>query len=242
MQVIPAIDLMGGRVVRLTKGDPEKAKFYDSMGTPLEMAQKWKEQGAERLHLIDLDAAFGKPDNLAVVSQISKATGLPIQVGGGIRSVEAVERLLGAGIGYVILGALAFKDPQAIVQIQKNFSPERIIVAVDNKDGKVMVEGWKTATQYTLNDALEKFAQLKIKTFLITSIARDGMLQGPDVESLKEACKFPGIDVIAAGGISSLKDLEALKGVGVKGVVVGKALYEGRFTLKEALETVKETQ
>ena len=114
MQVIPAIDLMKGKVVRLIRGDPEQATFYDSMGTPVEIALKWKSEGAQRLHIIDLDAAFGKPDNLKVVSEIAKATGLPIQVGGGIRSVEAVERLLNAGIQYVILGSLAFTTPAAV--------------------------------------------------------------------------------------------------------------------------------
>jgi phosphoribosylformimino-5-aminoimidazole carboxamide ribotide isomerase len=239
MQVIPAIDLMQGKVVRLSRGDPETAKFYDSMGTPVEIAQKWKAQGAERLHIIDLDATFERGNNLNIVAKIAKATGLPIQVGGGIRTVEAVEQLLTKGIRYVILGALAYSNPEAITTIQAKFGTDSIIVALDNKDGKVMVAGWKTPTAFTMTEALEKFAKLKVKTFLITSIAKDGMLQGPDLEMLSEACRYPGVDVIAAGGIGALKDLVALKEVGVAGVVVGKALYEGRFTLKEAIEKVK---
>jgi phosphoribosylformimino-5-aminoimidazole carboxamide ribotide isomerase len=240
MQVIPAIDLMNGKVVRLTKGDPQQATFYDSWGTPVEVAQKWKSEGADRLHIIDLDAAFGKPDNLKVVSEISKATGLPIQVGGGIRSVEAVERLLNAGIQYVILGSLAFREPSAIKQIQKKFSPDRIIVALDHRDGRVMVEGWTSSTTYTLMDALEEFAKLGAKTFLITSITKDGTLSGPDFDTLEETCKWPGGGIIAAGGIGTLKDLTALNRIGVDAAVVGKALYEGKFTLKEAIQTVKE--
>ena len=242
MQVIPAIDLMKGKVVRLSRGDPDTAKVYDYMGTPVEIALKWKSEGAQRLHIIDLDATFGKGNNLDVVAEIAKATGLPIQVGGGIRSVEAVEELLNQGIGYVILGALAFSDPTAITRIQEKFGAEPVIVALDNKDGKVMVAGWKTATAYTMSQALEKFAKLNVKTFLITSIIKDGMLQGPDLETLSEAAQYPGVDVIAAGGIGGLNDLVALKRVGVEGVVVGKALYEGRFTLKEAIKTVKETK
>jgi phosphoribosylformimino-5-aminoimidazole carboxamide ribotide isomerase len=242
MQVIPAIDLIKGKVVRLTKGDPEKATFYDNLGTPVEMAQKWKTQGAERLHIIDLDAAFGRPDNLTVVSQISEATGLPIQVGGGIRNVEAAERLLNVGIQHVILGSLALKDPAAITQLQGRFNPERIIVALDNKDGMVMVEGWTSSTTFTLMSALEEYAKLGVQTFLITAITKDGTLSGPDLDTLNEACTFPGVNIIAAGGIGSLADLVALSHTGVKGAVVGKALYEGRFTLEQAIETTKMEQ
>jgi phosphoribosylformimino-5-aminoimidazole carboxamide ribotide isomerase len=237
MQVIPAIDLMKGKVVRLIKGDPEKATFYDNLGTPVEMAQKWKTQGAKRLHIIDLDAAFGKPDNLEVVAEIAKATGLPIQVGGGIRNVEAVERLLNAGIQYVILGSLALKDPAAITQLQNKFGPERIIVALDNKDGMVMAEGWTSSTTFPLMVALEEYAKLGVKTFLITAITKDGTLSGPDLDTLNEACKQPNVDIIAAGGIGTLNDLVALSHTGVKGAVVGKALYEGRFTLEQAIKT-----
>ena len=240
MMVIPAIDLMNGKVVRLTKGDPEQAKFYDYMGTPVEIAKRWKREGAERIHIIDLDAAFGKKDNLEVVSEIAKATALPIQVGGGIRSVEAVEKLLNAGIKYVILGSLAFRDPSAITQIQKKFSSDRVIVALDHRDGMVMVEGWTSSTTFTLMAALEEYAKLGVKAFLITSITKDGTLSGPDLDTLEEACTHSGGGVIAAGGIGTLKDLVALKRVGVDAAVVGKALYEGKFTLKEAIQTAKE--
>ncbi|MCW4010952.1 MAG: 1-(5-phosphoribosyl)-5-[(5-phosphoribosylamino)methylideneamino]imidazole-4-carboxamide isomerase [Candidatus Bathyarchaeota archaeon] len=240
MQVIPAIDLMQGRVVRLTRGDPNQAKFYDAIGTPVEVAKKWQAEGAQRLHIIDLDAAFGKPDNLKVVAKIAQATGLPIQVGGGIRTVEAAEKLLSAGIQYVILGALAFKDPAAIKKLQEKFSSDRVIVALDNKDGKVMVEGWTSSTAFTLTEALKTYAGLGAETFLITSITKDGTLSGPDLDTLNQACRDTGASVIAAGGIGGLNDLVALKRVGVQAAVVGKALYEGRFTLKEAIKTVTE--
>jgi phosphoribosylformimino-5-aminoimidazole carboxamide ribotide isomerase len=241
MMVIPAIDLMKGKVVRLSRGDPATAKVYDQWGTPVEVALKWKSEGAKRLHIIDLDAAFSLDDNTSVVAEVARASGLPIQVGGGIRSVEAVERMLKLGVNYVILGALAFSDPTAIPRIRKEFDAGSVIVALDNRDGNVMVEGWKTETGFTMWDALEKFVNLGVTTFLITSIAQDGMLQGPDLETLSEACAYSGVNVIAAGGIGSLGDLVALKQVGVGGVVIGKALYEGRFTLKEAIETVEAT-
>jgi phosphoribosylformimino-5-aminoimidazole carboxamide ribotide isomerase len=173
-------------------------------------------------------------------AEISKAAGLPIQVGGGIRSVEAAERRLNAGIQYVILGSLAFKEPSAIIQIQKKFSPDRVIVALDNRDGMVMVEGWTSTTTFSLKEALETYTKIGAKSFLITSITQDGTLSGPDLDTLEEACKWSGGGIIAAGGIGTLKDLIALKRVGVDAAVVGKALYEGRFTLKEAIETVKE--
>ncbi len=239
MLVIPAIDLMKGKVVRLTRGDPNTAKVYDYLGTPVEIAQKWKAQGAERLHIVDLDATFGVGDNLKIVAEIAKATRLPIQVGGGVRTVKTVENLLANGIRYVILGELAFRDPSALKQIQGKFGPEPLIVALDNKDGKVMVAGWKTATPYSMSEALEKFVKLNVKAFLITSIAKDGMLQGPDLKSLGEACRHSGVEVIAAGGIGELNDLIALKKVGASAVVVGKALYEGKFTLEKAIQTLK---
>lgn len=238
MQVIPAIDLMNGKVVRLTRGDPKTAKIYDHLGTPVEAALKWKDDGAQKIHIIDLDAAFGRGNNIDVIAEIAKATELPIQVGGGIRTYEAAEKLLATGISHVILGALAFKDPRAITKILKKFGPEHAIVALDNKDGQVMVEGWQTSTEYSIAEAMEKFQELSVKTFFITSIAVDGTLQGPDLETLCEASTVSGVDIIAAGGIGGINDLIALKHVGVKGVVVGKALYEGRFGLKEAIEAV----
>jgi phosphoribosylformimino-5-aminoimidazole carboxamide ribotide isomerase len=236
MMVIPAIDLMQGKVVRLSRGDPATAKYYEQWGTPVQVALKWKSQGAKRLHVIDLDAAFGTGENTPVLIDIVRASGLPIQVGGGVRSVEAIEKLFKIGANYVILGALAFSEPDAIPQIQKNFGSDSVIVALDNKNGKIMVEGWKTQTTFTVSQALEKFTEFGAKSFLITSITQDGMLRGPDLDTLREAAEYPDVEVIAAGGISSLGDLVALKNAGVEGAVVGKALYEGRFTLKEAVE------
>src|SRR4030067_1272363 len=239
MKVIPAIDLMKGKVVRLSRGDPATAKVYDKWGTPIQVAMTWKRQGARRLHIIDLDAAFSISDNTEVVADVVRTSGLPIQVGGGIRTANAAEKLLRMGVYCVILGALAFSNPEAIPQIQKKFGLASVIVALDNKEGQGMVEGWKTQTAFTMSEALEKFVKLGMRSFLITSIRQDGMLQGPDLDTLREAAMYPDVEIIAAGGIGSLDDLVALKQVGAEGVVVGKALYEGRFTLQEALETVE---
>jgi phosphoribosylformimino-5-aminoimidazole carboxamide ribotide isomerase len=229
---------MNGKVVRLSRGDPKTAKVYDQFGGPVETAKKWKQDGAKKLHIIDLDAAFITGDNQAVIAEIAHNVALPIQVGGGIRTVKTAEKLLAMGISQVILGALAFSDPQAITRIQEKYGKEAVIVALDNKDGRIMVEGWKTPTGLTMKEALQEFTALGVKTFLITSIAKDGMLSGPDVETLSEACKYPSVAIIAAGGIRSLYDLAVLKRVGVAGVVIGKALYEGKFTLKDAINTM----
>jgi len=240
LQVIPAIDLMNGKIVRLSRGDPKTAKVYDQFGGPAETANKWKKEGAEKLHLIDLDAAFGFGNNISVIAEIAKNLSLPIQVGGGIRTVEDVEKLLRTGVTQVILGALAFKEPEAINRIEEKFGKNTVIVALDNKEGKIMVDGWKTSTGVGVREAMEKFTALNVRTFLITSIAQDGMLSGPDVKTLKEACRDSGSYVIAAGGIGSLSDLTILKSIGLAAVVVGKALYEGKFTFKEAIARVGE--
>jgi len=224
MQLIPAIDLMSGKIVRLTKGKAETAKCYEAQfGTPLQAAERWRSEGAGKLHIIDLDAAFSIGDNRAIIAEITKNISLPIQVGGGIRSYEVAEKLLKVGVAQVILGSLAFSDP-----------------ALDNRDGHIMVEGWQAETAMTVDDALQKYTEIGVFHFLITSIAKDGMLSGPDLQTLSAATMCPNSKIIAAGGIGSIGDLEALKEIGVEGAVIGKALYERRFTLKQALEKIGE--
>ena len=237
--MIPAIDLMGGKIVRLSRGEARTAKTYeDKFGTPVEAAKRWRDEGAGKLHIIDLDAAFGIGENHSIIAEVAKNVRLPIQVGGGIRNYEKAERLFKTGITQVILGALAFSDPSAIGKIQKKFGAESVIVSLDNKDGQIMVEGWKTATAMTVEEALEKYTELGVRRFLITSIVQDGMLTGPDLQTLSQATEFLNAKIIAAGGIGSIGDLQALKEIGVEGAVIGKALYEGRFTLKEALQKI----
>jgi phosphoribosylformimino-5-aminoimidazole carboxamide ribotide isomerase len=239
MQLIPAIDLMNGKIVRLSKGDPTTAKVYEEkFGTPLEAAKRWRDEGAGKLHIIDLDAAFALGNNHMVIAEIAENVKLPIQVGGGIRNYETAEKLFQLGITQVILGALAFSDPSAVVKIRMKFGIDSVIVALDNKDGQIMVEGWKTATAMTVDDALEKYSQLGVHRFLITSIAQDGMLSGPDLQTLSAATLYPNAKIIAAGGIGSIGDLVALQEIGVEGAVIGKALYEERFTLKEAIKKI----
>jgi phosphoribosylformimino-5-aminoimidazole carboxamide ribotide isomerase len=229
---------MSGKIVRLSRGDPKTAKVYDQFGSPVETAKWWNNEGAGKLHIIDLDAAFGTGNNHSVISEIAGNIALPIQVGGGIRSFETATSLFKTGITQVILGALAFSDESAISSIQRRFGIDSVIVALDNKDGRIMVEGWKTATALNVKEAIEKFTKLGVKTFLVTSITQDGMLSAPELETLKQACQYPNAKVIAAGGVGSINDLRALKRIGVEGAVIGKALYEDRFTLKEAIKTI----
>jgi phosphoribosylformimino-5-aminoimidazole carboxamide ribotide isomerase len=239
MQLIPAIDLMSGEIVRLTKGKKETVKSYEAQfGTPLQAAKRWRDEGAGKLHIIDLDAAFSIGNNHAVIAEIAKNVDLPIQVGGGIRCYETAEKLFDTGIKQVILGTLAFTDPSSIGKIRKKFGLDSVIVALDNKEGHIRVEGWQTETTMTVDDALHKNTELGVHNFLITSIAQDGMLSGPDLQTLNSAVLFPSAKIIAAGGIGTVGDLAALKEIGVEGVVIGKALYEGRFTLKEALAKI----
>lgn len=239
VKVIPAVDLMNGKVVRLFKGDPKTAKAYDYLGEPVAIAKKWAEEGADALHIVDLDAAFGMGDNLATVLKIVKAVNLPLQIGGGIRSLERAEALLTMGADYIVLGTLAFSKPEVLEELRKKFG-DRVIVALDHADGRVMVEGWKESAGLRVEEALKKFLELHVKTFLLTSIVRDGTLKGVDSEVLSQACTYKNAKIIAAGGVSGLGDLAILQRIGVYGVVIGKALYEGFFTLKEALKVARE--
>jgi len=239
MQLIPAIDLMDGKIVRLTRGEAKTAKSYEKdFGTPIEAAKRWIDEGANKLHIIDLDAAFNIGNNHVVIADIARNVTVPIQVGGGIRSYEIALQLFQIGINQVILGALAFRDSSVIKKIQQKFGLESVIVALDNKEGRIMVEGWQTATAMTVDDALEKYTELGVHRFLITSIAQDGMLNGPDLQTLSAATQYPSAKIVAAGGIGSIGDLAALKEIGVEGAVIGKAIYEKRFTLKEAIAKI----
>jgi phosphoribosylformimino-5-aminoimidazole carboxamide ribotide isomerase len=238
MQLIPAIDLMNSKIVRLTQGEAKSAKIYDQFGGPVEAAKRWCTEGANRLHIIDLDAAFGQGNNHSVITEIAKTISVPIQIGGGIHSFEIAEKLFETGITQVLLGSLAFKDFSIITRLQDKFGQESVVVALDNKNGWVMIDGWQTATNMLLQDALDKFTALGVKRFLVTSITRDGSLNGPDLETLAVAVKCSGAKILAAGGIGCIGDLVNLKKIGVEGAVVGKALYENRFTLRDAIQSI----
>ncbi|MEM2419505.1 MAG: 1-(5-phosphoribosyl)-5-[(5-phosphoribosylamino)methylideneamino]imidazole-4-carboxamide isomerase [Candidatus Bathyarchaeia archaeon] len=240
VKVFPAVDIMGGKVVRLFKGLPETAKAYTGLEDPVAVAKKWESEGADGLHVVDLDAALGRGDNSATIFEIAQAVKIPVHVGGGIRSEEKAEKFLNMGIDKIIIGTLAFKRPKVLARLVERFG-DHIVIALDYEEsGKVMIEGWRKAVELGVEDAMQRFLKLKVKTFLLTSVNRDGTLKGVSVDIVRKACMYKEAKVIAAGGMQGLRDLVLLKSIGVYGVVIGKALYERVFSLKEALKIAKE--
>jgi len=239
MEIIPAVDLMNGKVVRLLQGDPQVRKSYEHLGDPVAIAKRWQAEGARLLHIIDLDAAFGFGNNIEVIRRIVKAVNIPVQVGGGIRSLETVKGYFSMDVNRIILGSLAFEDSSQAKQILDDFGSNRVAVALDHLDDKVMIRGWKASTNITVDEAVSGFSSLGFEFFLVTSVARDGTLGGPDLNTLRRVCGFHGIRIMAAGGINSLEDIVNLEKAGVYGAVIGKALYEGKIKLESALKTAE---
>ena len=238
MLIIPAIDLQGGSVVRLVQGYKGK-KVYSK--DPVRVAKSWVRQGAKFLHLVDLDGAFGgSPKNLKSVEDILQAIKIPVEFGGGVRSIDAIKNILKLGVARVVLGTKAVEDKGFLKKAFAKFG-DKIIVGVDAKEGKVMVKGWKAG--YKNTDALEFSLYLKkigFKEMIYTDTLKDGTLSGPNIGEIKRLLKLTGLRIVASGGVSRLGDLDKLGKLsksGLSGVIIGKALYEGRFTLPEALKS-----
>jgi len=232
MLIYPAIDIKNGRAVRLFKGDMAQSTEY---GAPEECAANWKEQGAKYLHVVDLDGAFaGKGENLAAVEKIC-ALGLPVQLGGGIRSLEAIEQRLALGVSRVILGTVALENPELIREACTRF-PGRVLCGIDAKDGWTAVRGWVDVSKVQAVELALRMRDAGVKTVIYTDISRDGTLQGPNVERTSELIQKTGLEIIGSGGIGELDDLAALKKAGCGGAIVGKALYAKKFTLRQALQ------
>ena len=243
MILFPAIDIRGGGAVRLLRGDYEAETAYDP--DPADAAKRWADGGAEYLHVVDLDGArLGRPVNLAVIERIADAVQIPIQVGGGVREMAAVEALIDAGARRLVVGTAALRDPEFLDQALKAGS-ERIVVGVDARDGKVSVAGWTETSDLEVTDAVESLAARGVKTFLFTPIEVDGTLEGPNLPELSRvatACEATGAKLLASGGIGRLEHLEALRAVAaphVEGVIVGRALYERKFTVAEAIAALR---
>lgn len=241
MRLFPAIDLKEGKAVRLLQGRMEDATVYGEQ--PVEVARNFKEQGADSLHVVDLDGAFaGKPVNDAVILQLIQSSGLRVQVGGGIRTLERIEELLELGVERVILGTVAVRDPELVAKAVQRFG-EAVVVGIDAKDGLVAVQGWAEKTEIKALDLALRMKEAGVKHLVFTDISRDGMLQGPNIQSTVELARLSGLQVVASGGVSRLEDLrllqdEANNGVSIEGAIVGKALYTGAFSLSEALRVV----
>lgn len=235
MLVIPAIDLKDGQVVRLRQGNLHQATVYSS--DPASTARKWQDQGAHLLHVVDLNGAFeGEPKNLSHIEAIVNAVSIPIQVGGGIRSLDAVRMYLGVGVKRVVMGTTALRHRQLVEEILEIF-PERVVVSIDAKNGLVATDGWKTVTDITAREAVKSLDGLALAAVMYTDIAKDGMMAGPNILSLKLIVETAPVPIIASGGIASIEDIVAIKALGpkVEGVIIGKALYEGKIDLKQAI-------
>lgn len=235
MLVIPAIDLKNGECVRLRQGDMEQASVFSA--SPVEMAAKWVELGARRLHLVDLDGAFaGQPKNLGVIQDIVETfKEVPVQVGGGIRSLETIQQYMDIGVQRVILGTIALREPEFVKKACEAF-PGKVMVGIDAKDGFVAVEGWAEVSTMSAISLAKKFEDIGVEAIIYTDIAKDGMMQGVNLESTKELAKAVSIPIIASGGVSKIDDIKALCELDAElfGVITGRAIYEGALDFAEA--------
>ncbi|MCX8129185.1 MAG: 1-(5-phosphoribosyl)-5-[(5-phosphoribosylamino)methylideneamino]imidazole-4-carboxamide isomerase [Clostridia bacterium] len=237
MIIYPAIDIKDGKCVRLAQGKFTDVTVYSD--NPVEMALKWENLGAEYLHIIDLDGArTGEPQNIATISEMAVKLGIPVQVGGGIRSIETIEIILCKGIQRIILGTSAVKDPDLVKKALKTFG-ENIVIGIDAKDGMVAIEGWAKTSEFTAVGFAKKMEDLGAKTIIYTDISRDGMLSGPNLKAMEEMVKAVNINVIASGGVGKIEDIKNLKDIGMPGVIVGKAIYTGDVDLEEAIKLAK---
>jgi phosphoribosylformimino-5-aminoimidazole carboxamide ribotide isomerase len=238
--VYPAIDLRGGKVVRLKQGDSDRQTEYKV--TPARAAQNWSDQGARWLHVVNLSGAFqeSEVENRRGLEQILTVAGkavpaIKVQFGGGVRTLEDVSALLSAGVGRVILGTLAISAPDLLAMAVARFSTQALAVAIDAQDGHVQVQGWRQGTDTAPLPFAKHLREVGVETIIYTNISRDGLGTGVDVENSQQIAQESGLQVIAAGGVNDLNDIRRARQAGLSGVIIGRALYEGKFTLKEAL-------
>jgi phosphoribosylformimino-5-aminoimidazole carboxamide ribotide isomerase len=235
--LIPAIDLMNGKCVRLFQGDPSKSKQYYE--DPTQAARSFQAQGAEILHIVDLDAALGLGENIETIERIIKSVDIRIQVGGGIRTFKKAEQILELGATRLIFGTAFIRNPKLITQISETYGKQKVAGAIDVKDGKLAREGWKSKTALGYIEVAQRLVELGVGAIIFTSVNADGTLKGPALNDTKRLVQSLDIPIIASGGIKDLEDLHELASINVEGVIIGTALYENKFTLKEALEVVK---
>jgi len=231
--IFPAIDLKGGRCVRLLQGRADAETVYGQ--DPVEMANRWVAEGATYLHVVDLDGAFqGHSVQHEVVKRIIEALAIPVQVGGGIRSDDDIKRLVDYGAARVILGTRAWADPDSLAALTTRYG-DKLAVGIDSRNGRVQIKGWTETTELTMLELARKADALGVRTLIITDTATDGMLQGPNLEAMRNVCNAVNASVIASGGVTTVDDVVALKKMGKEnliGAIVGKSLYEGRATLR----------
>ncbi len=243
MIIFPAIDLRHGCCVRLRQGDADRETVFDD--DPLAVARRWKSQGAEWLHVVNLDGAFGEggSNNLAALRRLLASLAIPIQFGGGIRSLEDIEQSLTMGVTRVILGTVAVRQPELVKDAIQRFGAERIVIGIDARDGQVAIHGWRNVQDIAALDLACDMADMGAKRIIYTDVRRDGMLSGVNVEVTRQLAQHSGLAVIASGGVRSLEDIRQLKALedeGIEGVVIGMALYRGAFDLGRAIRVATE--
>jgi len=231
MKIIPAIDLMSGQVVRLYKGDPKQKTVYSD--NPVEIAKKWEVNGADMLHIVDLDATLGIGSNISIIKNILEEISIPVEVAGGLRD-ESLILDISKISNRVVIGTLAFKDKELVKKLLLSLGPNKIVISVDHKDGEIVIHGWQESAGIKLIDAIKEFLAMGFTEFLLTNVNRDGTLEGPDLEFLEEACQLDNANVIASGGISNVVDIKDVKEKNAFGVILGKALYENKISIEEA--------
>ena len=231
MKVIPSIDLMNGQVVRLYKGNPQHKTVYSN--DPISIAKKWENTGADMIHLVDLDATLGLGSNFELIKKIVSCVSIPVEIGGGLRSESLILDALDI-VNRVVIGTFAFKEPELLQKLLTKLGPEKIVISVDHKDGLIVTHGWQNTTDIYLIDSINEFLHVGFTEFLLTNVNRDGTLQGPDLEFLKQACDLEKANVIASGGISNIHDISKVKENNAWGVILGKALYENKITIEDA--------
>lgn len=233
MEIIPAIDIIEGKCVRLIKGDFNKKTVYSN--DPVMIARSWESKGANRIHIIDLDGAkSGRPINKDIILKIIKEVNIPVQVGGGVRSIDTIEEYINNGASKVILSSVIFEDEHLLKEALTKY-PNNIIVSLDVRKEKVLIHGWLKKTEFNYIDIGKKLKDLGVKEFIYTNIERDGTLNSPDIEGLKRFITNVRVPTIASGGVSTLEDIKRIKEIGATGVIIGKALYEGKINLEEAI-------
>lgn len=233
MLVIPSVDIMRGRCVQLVGGRPETERVY---GDPVEMAQRWVTEGASYLHLIDLDAAMGTGDNFEKIVEVLANVRVNVQVGGGIRTLNRANELLGIGAYRIILGTAALRNPKLVMELVELAGGDRVVVALDARSGKVTIEGWKKQTPKPMLELAREFDRMGVGALLFTSVDVEGSMRGVAAREIRELVGAVKIPVFASGGVGTLDDVRIVREAGAAGLVVGIALYEGKFTLKQAME------
>lgn len=237
MIILPAIDLLGRKAVRLLKGDYNQVTVYSD--SPLEVAEKFKSLGATHIHMVDLDGAkYGTAPNMDIVAEVAEKTGLFVEIGGGIRSMDTVKKYIGAGVSRVILGTAAICDEDFLKEAVKAYG-EKIAVGADVKDGKIAVKGWLEQSDVTLDEFFMKMQNLGVKNIICTDISRDGAMRGTNLELYRELSARYSLDITASGGVSSIEDVKELRKMDLYGAIIGKAYYTGAVDLKEAIEVAK---